>query len=376
MSEVTIRGLSVAFGAGPEQVEVLRDLDLHIADGHLTAVVGASGCGKTTLLRAIAGFVHPDGGTVAIDGQPVAGGGLHVPPERRGVTLVPQEGALFPHLDVAGNVAFGLPRRAAKGRVRDILELVGLGGMESRRPHELSGGQQQRVALARALAPEPRVVLLDEPFSALDAGLRESVRAEVRQVLRRAGTTALLVTHDQDEALSVADSIAVLAGGTVAMHATPEQVYAAPTDLGVARFIGQVVELPALARGGEAETPLGRVLLSADTAPLHTSPNGSAPNGSAQNGSAPNGSDGHGHGHGTVTLRPEQIRICGLDEDGVLGHVEERTYYGHDATVAVRLLGEHGIPGPRVIVRTTGELPTHDDVRLAVTGTGRFFPAT
>jgi iron(III) transport system ATP-binding protein len=356
MSEVRIRGLSVAFGSGAERVDVLRGLDLDVADGHLTAVVGASGCGKTTLLRTIAGFVPPGTGTVRIDGQLVAGEGVHVPAERRGVTLVPQEGALFPHLDVAGNVAFGLPRGAPRSRVRDILELVGLGGMESRRPHELSGGQQQRVALARALAPEPRLVLLDEPFSALDAGLRESVRAEVRRVLRLAGTTALLVTHDQDEALSVADSIAVLAGGAVAMHATPEQVYASPTDLGVARFIGQVVELPAHASGNEAQTALGRVLLSADTV-LRP---GVGPDEASQ--------------VGTVTLRPEQIRICDLEQEGVVGHVEERTYYGHDATVAVRLLGEHGIPGPRVIVRTTGELPAQDEVRLAVTGTGRFFP--
>jgi iron(III) transport system ATP-binding protein len=352
MSEVTVRGLSVGFGVGAERTEVLRHLDLDVAHGHLTAVVGASGCGKTTLLRAIAGFVAPDAGTVRIDGQPVAGQGVHVPPERRGVTLVPQEGALFPHLDVARNVAFGLPRRRrSRARVSELLELVGLGGMEARRPHELSGGQQQRVALARALAPEPRLVLLDEPFSALDAGLRESVRAEVRRVLRKAGTTALLVTHDQDEALSVADSVAVMAAGAVAMHASPEQVYAAPTDLGVARFVGQVVELPARAHGDRAETALGRVVLSADTI------------------------DGWAEGAGTVTLRPEQIRICALGQEGVVGYVEERTYYGHDATVAVRLLGEHGIPGPRVIVRTTGPLPTEDEVRLAVTGTGRFFPA-
>jgi ABC-type Fe3+/spermidine/putrescine transport system ATPase subunit len=296
MSEVTIRGLAVAFGSGSERTEVLRDLDLDVIDGHLTAVVGASGCGKTTLLRTIAGFVAPDAGTVSIDGQVVAGRGVHVPPERRGVTLVPQEGALFPHLDVASNVAFGLTRRQPRTRVAELLELVGLAGMETRRPHELSGGQQQRVALARALAPEPRLVLLDEPFSALDAGLRESVRAEVRRVLRRAGTTALLVTHDQDEALSVADSVDPGANG--------------------------------------AETV------------------------------------------GTVTLRPEQIRILGVDQEGVAGHVEERTYYGHDATVAVRLVGEHGIPGQRVIVRTTGALPPEDEVRLAVTGTGRFFPTT
>jgi iron(III) transport system ATP-binding protein len=356
MSEVTIRGLAVAFGTGPERAEVLRGLDLDVVDGHLTTVVGASGCGKTTLLRTIAGFVPPDAGTVSIDGQVVAGAAIHVPPERRGVTLVPQEGALFPHLDVAANVAFGLTRRQPRSRVGELLDLVGLGGMESRRPHELSGGQQQRVALARALAPEPRLVLLDEPFSALDAGLRESVRAEVRRVLRRAGTTALLVTHDQDEALSVADSVAVLSGGTVAMHASPEQVYARPTDLGVARFIGQVVELPARVHGHEAETALGRVLLAPDTAPPPAEQNGAAR-------------------LGTVTLRPEQIRILEVGQDGVAGHVEERTYYGHDATVAVRLLGDHGIPGPRVIVRTTGALPPEDEVRLAVTGTGRFFPA-
>lgn len=351
MSALTIRGLEVAFGAGTERAEVLRGLDLDIAYGHLTAVVGASGCGKTTLLRTIAGFVQPDNGTVTVDGQLLASRTVNVPAEKRGVTLVPQEGALFPHLDVAGNVAFGLTRKQPRSRVHDLLELVGLAGMESRWPHELSGGQQQRVALARALAPEPRLVLLDEPFSALDAGLRGAVRAEVRRVLRKAGTTALLVTHDQDEALSVADSIAVLADGVVAMHASPEAVYATPTDLGVARFIGQVVELAGQAVGRQAETALGRLALSEDT-----------------------GVNGRPTG-GTVTLRPEQIRICGLEEEGVVGHVEERTYYGHDATVAVRLQGEAGIPGPRVIVRTTGALPQHDEVHLAVTGLARFFPS-
>lgn len=351
MSQLMIRGLKVAFGEGTERAEVLRGLDLDIAEGHLTAVVGASGCGKTTLLRTIAGFVHPDDGSITLDGQLVASRSVQVPPEKRGVTLVPQEGALFPHLDVAGNVAFGLTRKQPRSRVSDLLELVGLAGMESRWPHELSGGQQQRVALARALAPEPRLVLLDEPFSALDAGLRGAVRAEVRRVLRKAGTTALLVTHDQDEALSVADSVAVMADGMVAMHASPEVVYATPTDLGVARFIGQVVELSGQAVGRQAETALGRLALTEDT---------------GVNG-APTA--------GTVTLRPEQIRICGVEEEGVAGRVEERTYYGHDATVAVRLEGEHGIPGPRVIVRTTGALPPEDEVRLAVTGLARFFPS-
>ncbi|NLW98134.1 MAG: ABC transporter ATP-binding protein [Actinomycetales bacterium] len=351
MSDLTIRGLDVAFGEGTERVEVLRGLDLDIAHSHLTAVVGPSGCGKTTLLRTIAGFVQPDDGTVSIDGRVVASRTVNVPAEKRGVTLVPQEGALFPHLDVAGNVAFGLTRKQPKSRVSDLLELVGLAGMESRWPHELSGGQQQRVALARALAPEPRLVLLDEPFSALDAGLRGSVRAEVRRVLRQAGTTALLVTHDQDEALSFADSVAVLAEGRVAMHASPEAVYAAPTDLGVARFIGQVVELTGQALGRQAETALGRLALSEDT-----------------------GVNGHPT-RGTVTLRPEQIRICELEDEGVAGIIEERTYYGHDATIAVRLEGERGIPGPRVIVRTTGPLPVQDEVRLAVSGLARFFPS-
>ena len=351
MSQLVIRGLEVAFGEGTERAEVLRGLDLDIVQGHLTAVVGASGCGKTTLLRTIAGFVQPEQGTITLDGHVVATRSRHVAPEKRGVTLVPQEGALFPHLDVAGNVAFGLTRKQPRSRVGDLLELVGLAGMESRWPHELSGGQQQRVALARALAPEPRLVLLDEPFSALDAGLRGAVRAEVRRVLQLAGTTALLVTHDQDEALSVADSVAVMADGVVAMHDSPEAVYATPTDLGVARFIGQVVELSGQAVGRQAETALGRLVLSEDTG-VNGTPT-----------------------PGTVTLRPEQIRICGVEEDGVAGHVEERTYYGHDATVAVRLEGAPGIPGPRVIVRTTGALPPQDEVRLAVTGLARFFPS-
>jgi iron(III) transport system ATP-binding protein len=211
--------------AGHPGVAVLRGVDLHVPGGALAAVLGGSGCGKTTLLRVVAGFHPLDAGTVRLGGRLVAGDGVDMAPERRRVGLVPQEGALFGHLTVAGNVGFGLDRAARRGgRVQEMLELVGLPGYERRMPAELSGGQQQRVALARALAPSPDVVLLDEPFTALDAGLRSEVRDEVRAALRRAGTTAVLVTHDQQEALGCADVVAVLRDGRVVQAAGPREL--------------------------------------------------------------------------------------------------------------------------------------------------------
>ncbi|MET0711925.1 MAG: ABC transporter ATP-binding protein, partial [Jiangellaceae bacterium] len=201
MSELVVRGLEKSFGS----VRVLDELDLVVPAGRLAAVLGPSGCGKTTLLRVIAGFESADRGTVVLHGAQVAGPGVHVPPERRRVGVVPQEGALFPHLTVAGNVGFGLTRAERRaGRIGELLDLVGLGGFGHRMPYELSGGQQQRIALARALAPEPALVLLDEPFNALDTGLRAAIREDVRSALRAAGATAVLVTHDQEEALSMA----------------------------------------------------------------------------------------------------------------------------------------------------------------------------
>jgi iron(III) transport system ATP-binding protein len=316
-------------------------------------VLGPSGCGKTTLLRAVAGFVTPDAGTVVVDDHVVFGPGADVPPERRGVALVPQEGSLFPHLDVAGNVAFGLPRDQRRGsrRVAEVLELVGLGGYSTRRPDELSGGQQQRVALARALAPNPRLVLLDEPFSALDAGLRGALRSDVRTALAATGATAVLVTHDQDEALSMADTVAVMDDGVVRMHATPEQVYTGPVDLGVARFVGQLVELRAQLEGTRAQTVLGEV--TALPGSRHALPTEAG---------------------GVLALRPEQLRLHPEAQGrGAPGRVESVSFHGHDATVAVVL----DRPGPdaRLLVRTTGPTATAGDrVRVTAEGPGLFFP--
>lgn len=251
MSRIEASGLALTYPGRPP-VPALRGVDLRIDEGTLLAVLGPSGCGKTTLLRCLAGLERPDVGTIALGDDVVAGPRTWVPPERRRIGLVPQEGALFPHLDVAGNLAFGLrssSKAERQARVDELLDLIDLPGYGRRRPSELSGGQQQRVALARALAPHPVAVLLDEPFSALDAGLRTSLRDEVRQTLAKAGTTAVLVTHDQTEALTMADVVAVMRGGRIVQVGAPEDVYHRPVDLWTARFLGDVVELPGAAPG-------------------------------------------------------------------------------------------------------------------------------
>src|ERR1700691_372873 len=210
MRQVAVTGLHKAFGTHP----VLTGVDLEVPAGSLTAILGPSGSGKTTLLRLMAGFDRADAGTIKIGDVLVDSPGVHLPPARRRIGYVPQEGSLFPHLTVEANVGFGLAARERRGgKVASMLEAVGLGGLGKRYPHQLSGGQQQRVALARALAIEPALVLLDEPFSSLDAGLRSSVRSDVQDVLRAGGVTAVLVTHDQDKALSVADQVAVIRDG-------------------------------------------------------------------------------------------------------------------------------------------------------------------
>ena len=221
-------------------VQALDSIDLDVLPGELLAVLGPSGCGKTTLLRSVAGFERIDSGRISLNGHIVALEGLHLPTHRREVGIVPQDGSLFPHLSVAENVGFGLARRspARAAKIEEFLELVGLAGYGRRMPHELSGGQQQRVALARALAPGPALVLLDEPFSALDAALRTELRADVRRVLHERNMTALLVTHDQSEALSVADRIAVMSSGRVVQTASPLELYSHPADPWVATFLG------------------------------------------------------------------------------------------------------------------------------------------
>ena len=218
---------------------VLRGVSLSVEEASLTAILGASGAGKSTLLRVIAGFEAADGGTVSVCGTVTDDGRRRVPPERRHIGYVPQDGALFPHLTVRANAAFALPRRERRSAfVTEMLDLVGLADFGGRYPHELSGGQQQRVAIARALASRPKLVLLDEPFAALDASLRSSVRADVLGALRATGTAGVLVTHDQDEALSAADSVAVLHDGVITQVGPPRLVYASarrPVDRRVPR---------------------------------------------------------------------------------------------------------------------------------------------
>jgi len=337
-----VEGLVAGYAGRP----VLRGVDLTVPAGRVAAVLGASGCGKTTLLRAIAGFHPVDGGTIRFGGRLMAGDGVDVAPERRRVGLVPQEGALFGHLTVAGNVGFGLDRAARKGdRVDEVLELVGLAGYGSRRPDELSGGQQQRVALARALAPEPALVLFDEPFTALDAGLRAEVREQVRAALRAAGATAVLVTHDQQEALGVADLVAVLAGGRVLQSGPPRTVYGSPVDIGVGAFLGEAVVLPATVRRGRATTLLGELRVD--------------------------GPDGVGH----VMLRPEQIRIA--TGAAPTATVAEVIFHGHDSTILLRVDAD-GRPGAGELVRCRIADPAApelgDRVAVRVAGTARFFP--
>jgi iron(III) transport system ATP-binding protein len=256
MSHVRVRGLSKSFGA----VEAVRELNLEIERGELMAVLGPSGCGKTTLLRVIAGFEQPDSGCVVVSDEVVAGPGRIIPPEKRRVGMVFQDYALFPHLSVEGNVAFGLanrPREERDALTRRTLELVGLQHKTRCGVHELSGGERQRVALARALAPEPELVLLDEPFSSLDASLRGGLRREVELILRDAEATALLVTHDQEEALSLADRLAVMRDGEIVQVGPPVEVYGRPATRWAAQFVGEVNVLAGVAREGGVETELG-----------------------------------------------------------------------------------------------------------------------
>ncbi|MDO4791546.1 MAG: ABC transporter ATP-binding protein, partial [Buchananella hordeovulneris] len=240
---VSIRGVCAHYVAGKD---VLHNLSLEIPAGKVTTVLGASGSGKTTLLRVLAGLHSPSQGRVFVDGADIT----DVPVERRRVGLVPQEGALFQHLTVAGNIAYGLRgvsrrRAASHPRVQEMLALVGLEGLEDRLPSQLSGGQQQRVALARALAPEPKLVLLDEPFSALDPSLRMRVRDEVFAILRQQNLPTLLITHDQQEALSCSDLVAVLRDGHLVQVGTPRELYSSPVDEWVAGFVGDACILPA-----------------------------------------------------------------------------------------------------------------------------------
>lgn len=316
---VECHDLSKSFGSTP----AVRDLSLSVRAGELVTLLGPSGCGKTTTLRLVAGFETPDSGRILMNGQPVAGPGRHVPPEQRRIGMVFQEYALFPHLSVGDNIAFGLDgqRAGKKQRVGQMLALVGLDGLERRMPYELSGGQQQRVALARALAPGPQVLLLDEPFSNLDAALRGQMRAEVRAILKTAGITCIFVTHDQEEALSLSDRVAVIFDGTVAQMGPPQAVYARPASREVAAFVGESNFLPGQAEGDVVHCALG-------TLPLL----------------------GVARGPVDVLLRPELLDLSG--DTGPAAVVQWLEFYGHDQRAGL-LLDD----GTALVARTDARLP-------------------
>lgn len=312
---------------------VLEGVDLEVRGGALTAVLGLSGSGKTTLLRVIAGFERAGMGSVALGDQILDDERHFVAPERRGIGYVPQEGALFPHLSVRGNIAFGLPRRERRSQaVEDLLEMVSLQRLSDRLPHELSGGEQQRVALARALARKPRVLLLDEPFSSLDASLRAAVREEVSTLLRAQQVTTVLVTHDQEEALSLADSVAVLREGVIVQLGSPSELYDAPVDAQLADFLGDVNVIDADFHDTRAATPLGSLELRT----AHVA--------------RPAG------GRGVVMVRPEQIEVREgrSAAGGLIGEVVRCCYYGHDALLYIR---PHQPVGQEILIaRVRGEM--------------------
>ncbi len=262
---LSVEGIHKSFGA----TTVLADFTLTLHAGEMLSLLGPSGCGKTTLLRLIAGLERADHGSVSLDGTKVDGDGAWLRPEDRQVGMVFQDWALFPHLDVAQNVGYGIPRRQRAAEVAKTLELVNLPGMQDRAPETLSGGQQQRVALARALAPKPTVLLLDEPFSNLDAALRREVRSEVRELLRHAEMTAVFVTHDREEALVLGDRVAVMDAGRIVQTGTPAEVYQNPATPWVAAFVGDVSLYPGVAAGDVAETDFGPIpLLDPNNGPV------------------------------------------------------------------------------------------------------------
>jgi iron(III) transport system ATP-binding protein len=342
MTSLAATDLHKAFGSQP----VLTGIDLTVPEGSLTAILGPSGSGKTTLLRVLAGFERSDRGVITLGDRVVEDGRHYVPPEERGIGYVAQEGALFPHLTVDKNIAFGLSRGERRGgRTARLAEMVGLGDMVDRYPHQLSGGQQQRVALARALAIEPELVLLDEPFSSLDAGLRASVRADVKRVLRQAGTTAVIVTHDQDEALSMADFVAVIRDGRIGQTGTPQELYEHPVDPAMAEFLGDANLINGSVDSTVATTPLGLFPVRPGSL-LATKPT-----------------------NAVIMVRPEQVEIqSGRSAPGLAAHVVESHFHGHDTVILVKPDPSSGIAG--IVARTDGGLALPPGTEVTVTARG------
>ena len=296
---IRARGLNKRFGTAV----ALDEFSLDVWEGTLLTLLGPSGCGKTTALRVIAGFENA-GGTVEIRGRRVLGDGVFVAPDKRRVGMVFQDYALFPHMTVVGNIKYGMAKGDQSRRLNKVMNLVGLHGLEDRMPNELSGGQQQRVALARALAPKPDVILLDEPFSNLDAALRDRVRRELRTILKEAGITAVFVTHDQEEALATSDIVAVMKEGRVLQADTPAELYTHPSNQWIADFMGEADVLPATAHRGYAETSLGRFKTDL-------------------------------RGPVNVLVRPENVQISIAEDANAI--VADSEFFGHDQLITLAL---------------------------------------
>lgn len=296
-----IAGVSKQFS----ETEALNDVSLEISFGDMVVLLGPSGCGKTTLLRIVAGLERADEGRVVVDDEVLVGPGVFVPPERRRIGMVFQDWALFPHLTVARNVAYGLPRGDPRdARVAEVLDLVEMGHLAHRKPDELSAGQAQRVALARALAPRPRLLLFDEPFSSLDADLRRQVRRDITTLMRKVEMTAVFVTHDQEEAFVLGDTVAVMRDAEIVQVGSPASIYAHPETPWVAGFVGDANLLVAEANGKRAVTVAGDVLLRSEMA-----------------------------GRCRVLARPEHLVMSA----GTAGEVVDVDFYGHDTTYRVRM---------------------------------------
>ncbi len=317
-----VNNLSKSYVGKGNPYPAVANFSLNVYEGEIVALLGPSGCGKTTFLRLVAGFEVPQQGTVIVQGNKLVGEGIWTSPEKRHIGFVFQDYALFPHLDVLQNVAFGLkgmPRRKRLARAKEVIDLVGLTIFSKRHPHQLSGGQQQRVALARALARNPQLILLDEPFSNLDAALRSSTRQEVKRILKESGTTAILVTHDQEEAMTFADRLAVMRLGKLEQIASPEKVYLHPRTAFVASFLGTTNLIHGIAHERFAETPIGKLPLK-----------------------------GNASGNVLLSLRPENLSFDNLQ--GIPIIVISREFKGHDLTYTCET-----DQGEKFIVQTTPE---------------------
>ncbi len=311
---LTVNAITKAFVAN--QPPIVRNISFSVYLGEIFALLGPSGCGKTTTLRLIAGFEKADTGTISMAERTLADSDTHVPPESRGIGFVFQDYALFPHKNVLENVAFGLrkvPKKTRQERAFAVLDMVGMTNLQSRLPHHLSGGEQQRVALARAIIARPKLLLLDEPFSSLDPGLRQSTREEVRSLLKAEGISAVLVTHAQEEALSFAERLGVMKEGTLEQIGTPEAVYRHPKTAYVADFLGQTNFIRAHIKDGIAETPFGHVKV-----------------------------EGADSGNALLSIRPECLQMMTPDTQSSIksGRVVEQAFKGHDFTYRVEMDGQ------------------------------------